>query len=62
MVASTEALDVGGAPAQLVKAKPLYSRLWGFAKRRPLGAVSGAMCLIILIIACYRFIKVRRYL
>ncbi len=51
MAASAEQLEFGGSPAELVKSKPLHSRLWAFAKRRPMGAVSGVMCVLILITA-----------
>ena len=50
MVATAETIDVG-APAQLIRSKPLHSRLWAFSKRRPLGAISGLLCIAILITA-----------
>lgn len=51
MVASAESVEVGGGPAQLIKSKPLYAKLWTFTRRRPLGAISGLLCIVIFIVA-----------
>jgi len=50
MVATAETLRAD-AGFQLVKPKPLHVRLWLFARRRPLGAISGALCVVILFVA-----------
>ena len=53
MVSTAEtAADFGSAvPAQLQPDRPLHQKLWRFSRRRPLGAISGFMCIVVLLIA-----------
>ena len=53
MVSTTEtALDIGGAaPARLAPERTLPQKFWRFSKKRPLGAISALMCVIILMVA-----------
>lgn len=52
MVSTAETLgELSSAPAQLAASRPLHKKLLRFARRRPLGAVSGVICVLILLIA-----------
>lgn len=53
MVSTAEtAADFGSAaPAQLAPQRPLYQKALRFARRRPLGAVSGVLSILVLLIA-----------
>jgi len=53
MVSTAEtAADFGtSAPAQLAPQRPLHQKILRFARRRPLGAVSGVMSILVLLVA-----------
>jgi peptide/nickel transport system permease protein len=60
MAASAEVVAGGevAPPALMTQQRSLWSRIWRFTRRRPLGAFSGAVCLLILVVALGAYTKV----